>query len=409
VAVCGRVQANRNLPKIMKTLLRSIILVSAFQFFAVSAFSQGALTPPGPPAPTMKTLTQVEPRTEVATLSGDSSNLYIINQPGSYYLSGNINGVASKKGISIQADNVTLDLSGFAVIGLGGSVTTNGINIPNTQINITIRNGTVRGWQDGIAGSHDLLVEAVHASNNNLDGILVGRGSVVRACTADSNALRGIEADVGSTIANCAAINNTLAGIRGLSGSTITACGAYFNGAVGIQATAATVTGCAVQGSRTTDIGIQVDVGSTVSNCAVSNADIGINGVDGSVTIVNCMVYNNKGDGISAGNNAYILENNATANGSPSGGTAGIHITGNGGRIEGNVCNNNNFDGIWLDNGTNGTVNTMNNFVIKNIARSNPGFNYRIQGLTSSGLTGTNEVAPLQVPMNATNPEANSQ
>jgi hypothetical protein len=58
----------------------------------------------------MKTLDQVEARTIVNTANtpGDVDNTFIISQPGSYYLSGNITGEAGKNGISIQADDVTL-------------------------------------------------------------------------------------------------------------------------------------------------------------------------------------------------------------------------------------------------------------------------------------------------------------
>src|SRR5512141_2377001 len=77
----------------------------------VAALSQGSLTPPGAPAPTMKTLQQVEPRTDVLTLPSGGSAQYVISAPGSYYLTTNILGIpsASKVGILIQANNVTLD------------------------------------------------------------------------------------------------------------------------------------------------------------------------------------------------------------------------------------------------------------------------------------------------------------
>jgi hypothetical protein len=57
-----------------------IVLASilAFQFLSVSAFSQGSLTPPGPPSPTMKKLDEVEPRTNLqanlASTGVDTSN-----------------------------------------------------------------------------------------------------------------------------------------------------------------------------------------------------------------------------------------------------------------------------------------------------------------------------------------------
>ena len=57
-----------------------------------TCFGQGSLTPPGAPAPTMKTLSQIEPRIIInaAGTPGDSSNLFNITQPGSYYLTTNI-------------------------------------------------------------------------------------------------------------------------------------------------------------------------------------------------------------------------------------------------------------------------------------------------------------------------------
>ncbi len=84
--------------------MRSRIALSAgFAGLAAAALTvAGPLNPPaGPVAPTMKTLTDIEPRTLVSAAStpGDSANppsVYTISQPGSYYLAANFQVPADK-------------------------------------------------------------------------------------------------------------------------------------------------------------------------------------------------------------------------------------------------------------------------------------------------------------------------
>ena len=94
----------------------------------------------------MKSLAQIEPRTIVnsANTPGDGTSLFIISQPGSYYLTTNLVGVSGKNGINIAANCVTLDLNGFALLGGPGS--SSAIYILGAQTNITVRNGTISGW-----------------------------------------------------------------------------------------------------------------------------------------------------------------------------------------------------------------------------------------------------------------------
>ena len=103
-----------------------IALLAAFFLLLPSSFilAQGSLTAPAAPAPTMKTLNQVEPRLELngANTPGDADSIYKITQPGSYYLSGNLIGASGKHGIEIAARDVSLDLNGFALTGVAGSL-----------------------------------------------------------------------------------------------------------------------------------------------------------------------------------------------------------------------------------------------------------------------------------------------
>ena len=89
----------------------------------------GPLDPPaGPVAPTYKTLTEVEPRIAINAVNtpGGVDSVYRITEPGSYYLTGNVQGVDGKSCIELMTGNVTIDLSGFELLqgerGIANSV-----------------------------------------------------------------------------------------------------------------------------------------------------------------------------------------------------------------------------------------------------------------------------------------------
>jgi hypothetical protein len=92
--------------------------------------------------------------------------------------------------VEIQADNVVIDLNGYTLDGLAAGAGTSAIGIYVWQRkNITIRNGTVRGFYFGIylgdapsfTTSQGHLIEGIRADMNTYTGINVeGQGNIVR-------------------------------------------------------------------------------------------------------------------------------------------------------------------------------------------------------------------------------------
>jgi hypothetical protein len=136
--------------KVPIVITLALLALSTLNSQILTCSAQGSLTPPpGVPAPTMLTLSQIEPRTPVdATHTGSGGSAeFLITQSGSYYLTTNIVGVSGQHGINISANNVTLDLNGFSLLGVSGA--DDGIYIHGGYSNITVRNGTISGWGAG--------------------------------------------------------------------------------------------------------------------------------------------------------------------------------------------------------------------------------------------------------------------
>src|SRR3981189_2305164 len=123
-----------------------------------------------------------------ATVNAAGGFPYVISQPGSYKLSGNlILNDANKTAIRIAVDFVTIDLGGFSIIGpndcssgpCSANGSGNGIETLSGHVyfNITIRNGTIQGMgHDGILLFGDsYLVEYLHTRSNSFAGIELQR------------------------------------------------------------------------------------------------------------------------------------------------------------------------------------------------------------------------------------------
>src|SRR2546425_6735130 len=194
--------------KIQRSFLAALFL-SIINLQPSTCFAQGNLNPPGPPTNIFKTLDQIEPRTPISSLP------FTITKPGSYYVVSNLTSAADNVGISIQTNNVTIDLNGFALTGRTNS-TMRGIDIPNaTRTNLVVRNGTVNNWGNGgVNFGPQSRIENVYASSNLLNnGLVVGESSIVRGCGAIANGFNGIAAGQGSLVENCVAARNKQVGI----------------------------------------------------------------------------------------------------------------------------------------------------------------------------------------------------
>src|SRR6266850_7666789 len=124
-------------------------------------------------------------RAETTDCTQITSLPFFITQPGVYCLKASLGGLG---GISVQADDVTIDLNGHTL-----EPSSIGVAAYADQRNITVRNGTIRGGSRAIyfagAGGSGHLVERIRAEGGGI--FVAGQGGAVRnntvIGTADAN------------------------------------------------------------------------------------------------------------------------------------------------------------------------------------------------------------------------------
>jgi hypothetical protein len=135
-----------------------------------------------------------------------------IDAPGSYRLTGALAVPADQHGIVFSADEVTLDLNGFAIVSAGGPLLRSGVRI-GSQLRAEVRNGLIRGFsQHGVdasgVSSGVRLLDVRSVGHGSRGFSLVGYGSLVDRCEASANGTDGIRVSPGSLVQHSVARGN---------------------------------------------------------------------------------------------------------------------------------------------------------------------------------------------------------
>ena len=355
----------------MKTFASSACLV----LLPIVAFAQGALNPPGAPAPTMKTLDQVEPRIPVNATNtpGDDTFEFIIGNRGSYYLTSNIT-TSKPVAIYINTGGVTLDLNGFSVLR---TVLPGGRGILISGGAVTVRNGYIRGWETGVTSADPNFSEGVYerlvVTNSLQTGLVAGRNWLVDRCIALGNAGSGISGSTGNVrVTNCTASGNGT-GISLSGGGSVSASLASGNKTRGVFGNSVTIAGCTVQANE--QHGITVGERSVVRDNQISGNGTDPNAAGAGVFVV--------------GDANRVLGNTINGN------DKGVFVTGKGNVIDGNNIRGAAGPGIEV------SVANGKNIIIRNQAGDNGG--------SYSAIASGNQVGPIDTNFTATSPFANLQ
>ncbi len=294
----------------MKFIQHFLIRFTKNQFFLIAAAlcagsitapGQGPITPPGAPAPTMKSLDQVKAGTPIDPTQPGFSYPYNISVPGNYYLTANLT-VNGTNAINITASGVTLDLNGFTISSTSSSAFGYGVLLFNAG-DVTIMNGHIAGgvtfdgnsfssgpgFQYGIyvplPGYGNIRVSGVSVSGCSASGIELGFefSNVVDHCVVRVVGGQGIHAGVveSSTAYQCGshAINSlTVTNCYGVSTNsshgvfTYNATNCYGVSSSGFGISAVSASGCS--GVSSSNHGIDAVTASDCSGTSTSNVGL---------------------------------------------------------------------------------------------------------------------------------------
>ncbi|MBL0920853.1 MAG: hypothetical protein IBJ10_01855, partial [Phycisphaerales bacterium] len=254
--------------------------------------SAGPLSPPpGPVGATGQTLDDIynrvartdvgvaEPRIPVQSLPGSATALHVITEPGSYYLTGNIQGVAGKNGIEVHASRVDIDLSGFSMVGAAGSMSA--VRQIDGLEQLSVHDGLITDWSEfGVYAffSPFSRVERIKLARIVDRAVIVNFGSVVTDCSVRQCGGRTLSVESLGLIARCITDQCGSPSIYGQNRILVTDCVAHRSGqGVVVEG------GGRIERCQAIECGLGIGGGSdtVVTGCVVSQAVVGISAAEG--------------------------------------------------------------------------------------------------------------------------------
>ena len=259
-----------------------------------------------------------------------------IDWPAVVVLTGTLTGKVDQVGLSLAANDITIDLAGHALVGVPGSE--EGVKATTSLTNLVIRNGGVSNWgangmdisfarstqliglivrsnlYTGCRAGDETLLKECKARGNGGTGFHVGNACQVIRCTAVENGSSGITGFAANTVSKCVSRDNFYQGIDFSSNSSIRDCVAADNGAQGIKVLhTSQVLECLVRDNQY--IGIKAGIDAIVRDCVLSN-----NKEAGIYVAGNCLVEGNTltglnttaADGIRMYSDCVIRDNTIT-------------------------------------------------------------------------------------------------
>ncbi len=289
---------------------------------------------------------------------------------------------------------VTLDLNGFALIGVPGSLS----GVYTGAERVTVRNGTINAFNIGVdayeaAGARfqDLSVQ-----NPTAQCFKASVGAVLENCFAQDGTI-GFDVFESAMLINCSSRSASQYGFEVEDGCTLKNCTAVSSQIGFFVHGPGVLTGCT--SIHNTLDGYRADESAVMTDCtALDNVGVGFN-LQARCRATHCTARSNQ-------YGFFVTEANAVVECTSSANSAyGIYVSGNSNTVERSTFHENTGSGLYMPvgagnsidsnlftyNGSYGVnVSAANNLFVRNRARSNTQGNYNIGAGNDYGVLLTN-------------------